>query len=90
MSTIRAGEIERNHREPDYPDHVCAGCDGEHGASTYHYPRKSLQEATMRNSLQYLRNGGATRCAICDGNFGLIRHYSCKAALCSKKCADRL
>jgi hypothetical protein len=44
----------------------------------------------MRNSLQYLRNGGATRCAICDGKFGLIRYYCCKAALCSKKCADRL
>ena len=43
----------------------------------------------MRNGLQYLRNGGATRCAICDGQFGLIRHYSCKASLCSKKCADR-
>jgi hypothetical protein len=43
----------------------------------------------MRSSLQYFRNGSATRCAICDGKFGLIRHYSCKAALCSKKCAAR-
>jgi hypothetical protein len=44
----------------------------------------------MRPSLQYLRSSGATRCAICDGKFGLIRYYCCKAALCSKKCADRL
>lgn len=44
----------------------------------------------MRNGFQSLRNGGATRCAICDGRFGLIRYYSCKTALCSKKCAGRL
>jgi hypothetical protein len=44
----------------------------------------------MRTSLQYLRSGGGTRCAICDGKFGLIRYYCCKAALCSKKCTDRL
>ena len=43
----------------------------------------------MRNSPQYLRNGAAMRCAICDGKFGLIRHYSCHTALCSRKCADR-
>ena len=43
----------------------------------------------MRSSLQYLWNGELTRCAICDGQFGLIRYYSCKTALCSKKCADR-
>jgi hypothetical protein len=43
----------------------------------------------MRNSLQYLRNGSATRCAICDEKFGLIQYYSCKTALCSKKCAAR-
>lgn len=27
----------------------------------------------MCNSPQYLRNGAAKRCAICDGRFGLIR-----------------
>ena len=47
------------------------------------------QEATMRNSPQYLRDDAAQRCAICDGKFGLIRHYSWRTALCSKKCADR-
>jgi hypothetical protein len=43
----------------------------------------------MRNSPQYLWNGAAKRCAICDRRFGLIRYYSCKTALCSRKCADR-
>ena len=43
----------------------------------------------MPNGPQCLRNGPTKRCAICDGRFGLIRYYSCRTALCSKKCADR-
>jgi hypothetical protein len=43
----------------------------------------------MLNSPQHLRNGAAKRCALCDGRFGLIRYYSWRNALCSKKCADR-
>jgi hypothetical protein len=43
----------------------------------------------MRNSTQYPCNVRATRCAICDGKFGLVRYYSCRTPLCSKKCADR-
>jgi hypothetical protein len=43
----------------------------------------------MRNGPQYLSNSTATRCAICDGKFGLIRYYSWRTAFCSKKCADR-
>ena len=43
----------------------------------------------MRNSPQHLWNGPAKRCAICDGRFGLIRHYSRQTALCSRKGADR-
>ena len=31
----------------------------------------------------------ATRCAICDGKFGLVRHYSWRTPLCSGKCVDR-
>ena len=31
----------------------------------------------------------ATRCAVCDGKFGLVRHYSWRTQLCSKKCVDR-
>jgi hypothetical protein len=44
----------------------------------------------MRNSPQYLQHDAVKRCAVCDGKFGLIRHYSWRTALCSKKCADRL
>jgi hypothetical protein len=43
----------------------------------------------MRNTSQYSWNGAAKRCAICGGKFGLIRYYSWRTALCSKKCADR-
>jgi hypothetical protein len=43
----------------------------------------------MRDSLQYRSNSAAKRCAICDGKFGLVRYYSWRTALCSKKCADR-
>jgi hypothetical protein len=32
----------------------------------------------------------ATRCAICDSKFGLVRHYSWRTQLCSRKCVDRL
>ena len=31
----------------------------------------------------------ATRCAICEGKFGLVRHYSWRTPLCSRKCVDR-
>ncbi len=36
------------------------------------------------------RSGRAARCAACDGKFGLVRHYSWRTPLCSKKCVDRL
>jgi hypothetical protein len=44
----------------------------------------------MRTSPQQHWNGAAKRCAICDAKFGLIRYYSWRTALCSKKCADRV
>jgi hypothetical protein len=31
----------------------------------------------------------ATRCAVCDGKFGLVRHYSWRKPLCSRRCIDR-
>jgi hypothetical protein len=43
----------------------------------------------MRNHLRYPRKDAAKRCAICDGKFGLIRHYSWRIALCSRRCVDR-
>ena len=36
------------------------------------------------------RSPKATRCAICDGKFGLVRHYSWQTPLCSSRCVDRL
>src|ERR1700754_1755145 len=35
------------------------------------------------------RSPGTTRCAVCDGKFGLIRYYSCLTPLCSRRCVDR-
>jgi hypothetical protein len=32
---------------------------------------------------------GVNCCAVCEGKFGLIRHYSWRTALCSKKCVAR-
>jgi hypothetical protein len=43
----------------------------------------------MRNSPQHLCNGAAKRCPICEGKFGLVRRYSWRTGLCSKKCVDR-
>ena len=43
----------------------------------------------MCNHLQYRRKDATKRCAICDGRFGLIRHYSRRSALRSKNCVDR-
>ena len=42
----------------------------------------------MPNCSESLRHGRATRCAVCDGKFGLVRHYSWRTPLCSKKCVD--
>ena len=43
----------------------------------------------MPNCSESLRSDKATRCAVCDGKFGLVRHYSWRTQLCSKKCVDR-
>jgi hypothetical protein len=42
----------------------------------------------MPNHSESLRSGRAARCPICDGKFGLVRHYSWRTPLCSKKCVD--
>jgi hypothetical protein len=44
----------------------------------------------MPNCSESLGSGRAARCAVCDGKFGLVRHYSLRTALCSKKCVDRI
>jgi hypothetical protein len=44
----------------------------------------------MPNRAEGHRFNKATRCAVCDGKFGLVRHYSWRTPLCSGKCVDRL
>jgi hypothetical protein len=44
----------------------------------------------MPNRPETKRHGAPRRCAVCDGPFGLIRHYSWRTPLCSKKCVERL
>ena len=43
----------------------------------------------MLNCSESPGRGKAKRCAVCDGKFGLIRYYSWRTPLCSKKCIDR-
>jgi hypothetical protein len=41
----------------------------------------------MRHSFEGLHK--TARCAVCDGKFGLVRHYSWRTPLCSGKCVNR-
>jgi hypothetical protein len=43
----------------------------------------------MLNCSESLRDSRGTRCAVCDGKFGLVRHYAWRTPLCSRKCVDR-
>jgi hypothetical protein len=43
----------------------------------------------MPNCSESVRSGRAARCAVCEGKFGLVRYYSRRTPLCSKKCVDR-
>jgi hypothetical protein len=43
----------------------------------------------MPNRSESPRSGRAARCAVCDGKFGLVRHYSWRTPLCSRRCVDR-
>jgi hypothetical protein len=44
----------------------------------------------MLSCSESVRSASAARCAVCDGKFGLVRHYSWRTALCSKRCVNRL
>ena len=44
----------------------------------------------MLNYSESLRCCRAARCAVCEGKFGLVRYYSWRTPVCSKKCVDRL
>ena len=43
----------------------------------------------MHNSVGIISQGGSTRCVVCDGKFGLVRYYSWRTPLCSRRCVDR-
>jgi hypothetical protein len=43
----------------------------------------------MISRQESLRHGRAMRCAVCEGKFGLVRHYQWQTPLCSRKCIDR-
>ena len=43
----------------------------------------------MPNRSESIGFGRAARCAVCDGKFGLVRYYSRRTSLCSKKCVGR-
>jgi hypothetical protein len=49
-----------------------------------------LEETEMFNNSQNASHGAPRRCAVCDGPFGLIRYYSWRTPLCSKKCVEQL
>jgi len=42
-----------------------------------------------KGAIQHPSKGAIKRCAICHGKFGLIRYYSWRTTLCSKKCVVR-
>jgi hypothetical protein len=54
---------------------------------------QDLEETDMPNKddqrYRQDRPNRAPRCALCDGEFGLIRHYRCRMALCSTRCVER-
>jgi hypothetical protein len=57
------------------------------------HPKYQMRTGRKEKAMTYrLGNHGsdkAIRCAVCDGKFGLVRHYSWRRPLCSKKCVDR-
>ena len=43
----------------------------------------------MLNCSEGPGRGKTTRCAVCDGKFGLVRYYSWRTPICSRRCVDR-
>jgi hypothetical protein len=50
--------------------------------------RSDSEEVTMRDTNQRLHRTNNS-CAECGAKFGLIRHYSWRTSVCSKRCLDR-
>jgi hypothetical protein len=45
--------------------------------------RTGQNEKTMPHRLESRRSDKTMRCALCEGKFGLVRHYSWRTPLCS-------
>jgi hypothetical protein len=43
----------------------------------------------MRNWLERPRHEARTRCAVCNGKFGLVRQYVWRTPLCTRACVER-
>jgi hypothetical protein len=54
-----------------------------------HPMRTGQKEKTMPYRFENHGSDKAMRCAFCEGKFGLVRHYSWRTPLCSRKCVDR-
>lgn len=50
---------------------------------------QTKKEKMMTCLLESHRSDKAMRCAVCEGKFGLVRQYSWRTPLCSRKCVDR-
>lgn len=50
---------------------------------------QAKKEKAMPYRLESHGPDKAMRCAVCEGKFGLVRHYSWRTPLCSRKCVDR-
>jgi hypothetical protein len=61
---------------------------GFNKAKYFEVVRPRVMEAKMHQ--RYPRDRTINSCVICQRKFGLIRYYSWRTALCSKRCKDRL
>jgi hypothetical protein len=43
----------------------------------------------MPNFSERTGHEARTRCAVCNGKFGLVRHYVWRTPLCTRACVDR-
>jgi len=50
--------------------------------------RRARREAKMLDVPHYFRKDAVNRCAHCGGKFGLVRYYTWRTALCSKRCRN--
>jgi hypothetical protein len=54
------------------------------------HDHESQEESMMCDTPENSEHGSAVKgCAVCSGKFGLIRYYSWRTPLCSRKCLDR-